>query len=215
MEPELLQNFISNLSRIAQPLLRQTTKGSRWTWTTECQVAFDSLRRKLTEEPVCLAFPDWKKEMYVESDASNEGVAAERHRTSGIFKPISFFSSALSNPQNNYSAGQLGAWALMAATGKWAIYLKSTPKVVLLSPQPSPVASQAKRSRHTFVRWIMELEEIPYSIEYRPETQNLLPDYLSRKPNLEIDTDVNSEEEFEEKIYAIDMRLKANRSRIN
>ena len=50
----------------------------------------------------------------------------------------------------------------------------------------------------------MELEEILYSIEYRPGTQNQLPDYLSRKPNLEIDTGVSSEEEFEEKIYAID-----------
>ena len=50
----------------------------------------------------------------------------------------------------------------------------------------------------------MELEEIPYRIEYRPGTQHRLPDYLSWKPCFEIDRDVNCDDFFEEKINAID-----------
>ena len=85
-----------------------------------------TLRKKFVEDPICLAFPAWDREVYIEADASLEGIAAvlsQKDDESGILWPINFFSSTLSSSQRNYSAGQLEAWALVAATKKWGVYL--------------------------------------------------------------------------------------------
>ena len=47
----------------------------------------------------------------------------------------------------------------------------------------------------------MELEELPYQVVYRPVKDNKLPDWLSCAPNLRVDTDVNDEQHFENKVY--------------
>ena len=201
------RGYIPNLARIAQPLYALTQKGARWDWSEGCQNAFANLRKKLTDEPVCLAFPAWDKGIYIEADASAEGVAAvlsQRDDRTDQLRPISFFSSALSSAQKNYSAGQLEAWALVAATRKWGLYLKSAPEVTLITDHnPLQWLRKQKDPRHTFARWLMELEEIPYNIQYRPGAQNSLPDYLSRKPDLKVDKGTSNEDGFEEKIYHV------------
>ena len=47
----------------------------------------------------------------------------------------------------------------------------------------------------------MELEELPYQVTYRPGKDNLLPDLLSRTPDLQVNPHVNNEENFENKVY--------------
>ena len=58
-----------------------------------------------------------------------------------------------------------------------------------------------KDPRHTFARWLLELEELPYRIEYRPGGENQVGDYLSRLPNMEYDEGLDSEDTFEDRIY--------------
>ena len=58
-----------------------------------------------------------------------------------------------------------------------------------------------KDPRHTFARWIMELEELHYRIEYRSGMENHMADYLSRSLELEYDEEVNKESEFEDRVY--------------
>ena len=92
-----------------------------------------TLRKKLVEDPICLAFPAWDRAVYIEADASLEEIAAvlsQKDDESCILRPINFFSSALLSSQRNYSAGQFEAWALVAATRKWGVYLKAAPEVI-------------------------------------------------------------------------------------
>ena len=62
----------------------------------------------------------------------------------------------------------------------------------------------AEPQTHICARWIMELEEIPYEIRYRPGSQNAVPDYLSRSEPMKLDGQVNIEEDFERKVYRVD-----------
>ena len=90
------RNYMPNLARIPEPLYALTTKGARWTWEKEHQNAFDTLRKKLVEDPICLAFPAWDREVYIEADASLEGIAAilsQKDDESCILRPINFFLS--------------------------------------------------------------------------------------------------------------------------
>ena len=121
------------MANIAAPLYKLTEKGSRRKWTPECELAFATLRDRLTNEPVVLAFPQWNKAFYVEVDASATGVGAvlsQRDPATSKLRPICYYSSSLSPSQKSYSAGQLEAWALVSAARKWSVYLRAASEVV-------------------------------------------------------------------------------------
>ena len=156
----------------------------RWDWDERCIRAFDRLRMYLVRELVSLAHPDWKGEFHIEADASSAGVAAvlsQLDDTTGKLRPIQFFSSSLNPSQRNYSAGQLEAWALVAATRKWSVYLKGAGSIVLVTDHcPLKWLKEQNDPKHTYARWLMELQELPFRIEFRPGRENLVADYLSR-----------------------------------
>ena len=202
------RSYIPRMAEIAAPLYKLTKKGALWLWGSDCERDFELLRGKLVEKPVALAFPERKRPFYVETDASAGGVAAvlsQRDDRTGKLRPISYLSSSLSFSQKNYSAGQLEAWGIVSAARKWSVYLRAAPEVIFLTDHcPLQWLRSQKDPRHTYARWIVELEELPYRIENRPGIQNNPADYLSRLPNLRFDMEVNDEECFEGKIYSLE-----------
>ena len=74
----------------------------------------------------------------------------------GSANQLRFFSSKLSTTQRNYSACELEAWAIVAASRK---YLDEAEKVVFLSDHNSLQWMRRQRdARGKFARWIMEVE---------------------------------------------------------
>ena len=64
------------MAEFAHQLYGITEKGARQDWTHECGHSFMRLWDRLREEPVILAFPDWKRVFHFEADASATGVGA-------------------------------------------------------------------------------------------------------------------------------------------
>jgi hypothetical protein len=54
------RKFISHYSELAQPLNDPTKKDKKFEWTTKCQEAFDTMKKRFTEELVLL-MPDQSK----------------------------------------------------------------------------------------------------------------------------------------------------------
>jgi Reverse transcriptase (RNA-dependent DNA polymerase)/RNase H-like domain found in reverse transcriptase len=63
------QKFISYYSKLAQPLNNLTKKDKTFKWSNNCQEAFDTMRKRFTEEPVLL-MPNQSKLFQIKSDAS-------------------------------------------------------------------------------------------------------------------------------------------------
>ena len=63
------RKFIAHYSDLARPLNDLMKKDKKFEWTTECQEAFNTLKRQFTEEPVLL-MPDQSKQFQIEPDAS-------------------------------------------------------------------------------------------------------------------------------------------------
>ena len=63
------RRFVENFSKIARPLTQTLKKNTKFTWTTECQTAFEELKKKLTTAPV-LTLPTDTEEFTVYTDAS-------------------------------------------------------------------------------------------------------------------------------------------------
>ena len=67
--------FVKNFAHKARPLYQLTEKGRRWNWTHECGEAFFTLKRALISAPI-LAFPDFNRDLILDTDASTDGLGA-------------------------------------------------------------------------------------------------------------------------------------------
>jgi Reverse transcriptase (RNA-dependent DNA polymerase)/RNase H-like domain found in reverse transcriptase len=63
------RKFIFHYSELARPLNDLTKKDKKFEWTTECQEAFDTMKKRFMEELVLL-MPDQSKPFQIKSDAS-------------------------------------------------------------------------------------------------------------------------------------------------
>jgi hypothetical protein len=68
------RRFIFGYSNIVIPLTRLTRKGTPWSWSSDCQLAFDMLKRAFTTASILTHWiPD--TQIIVETDASNYAIA--------------------------------------------------------------------------------------------------------------------------------------------
>ena len=63
------RRFISQFAKVAAPLHHITRKGVEFVWMEDCQVAFNTLKVKLTQAPI-LAYPDFDRKFVLEANAS-------------------------------------------------------------------------------------------------------------------------------------------------
>ena len=69
------RRFVRDFSSIAAPLHELTKKGVPFTWSDSQEVAFNTLKDKLTHAPL-LQLPDFSKVFEFECDASGIGLGA-------------------------------------------------------------------------------------------------------------------------------------------
>ena len=96
------RKFVKDYARIAAPLTALTRKGQHFEWTSECQVAFDALKRALTTPPV-LAMPDDQGSFILDTDASDVSVGAVLSQVQGgVERVIAYGGRSLSRQERNY-----------------------------------------------------------------------------------------------------------------
>ena len=77
------QRFIENFSKIALPLFKLLVKDVEFFWNSNCQIAFQILKEKLSTTPI-LRGPDWKLPFHISTDASDtavRGVLGQKEET--------------------------------------------------------------------------------------------------------------------------------------
>jgi RNase H-like domain found in reverse transcriptase len=97
------QKFISHYSDLAQPLNYLTKKDKKFEWTTDCQNAFDTMKKRFTEELVLL-MPDQSKPFQIKSDTSKVATRAILIQlgSNGDRHPIAFMSKTFSETERKY-----------------------------------------------------------------------------------------------------------------
>ena len=98
------QSFIKNLHDLSAPLNELLKKDEKWSWTPECQTAFDPIKKALTSDLFFMHY-DPKLEIGFASDASSYGVGlCILHKMpDGIKKPIAHTSRTLLPAEKHYS----------------------------------------------------------------------------------------------------------------
>jgi len=163
-----------------------TQKAVEFSWSDECQEAFDALKVKLVAAPVLL-YPNFSIGFVLETDASYQGLGAvlSQRQEDNKLHPIAFASRALANPEKNYAVTELETLAVVWAVKHFRAYLyghdvqvvtdHSAVKALLAAPSPS--GKHARWWLQVFGSGVRRVD-----IVYRPGKQNARADALSRNP---------------------------------
>lgn len=169
------RKFVRNYASLATPLTDLLKKDS-FLWSEDAQVAFDKLKKAMTEAPV-LALPNFEEEFILEMDASGLGMGAVLCQKG---HPICYFSKKICPRMLQASTYVLELCAITSAIKKWRTYLLGR-KFIIYTDQ---------RSLHELMTQVVQTPEqqfylakllgYSYEIVYKPGAQNKVADVLSR-----------------------------------
>ncbi|KAJ0178188.1 hypothetical protein K1T71_006011 [Dendrolimus kikuchii] len=117
----------------------------------------------------------------VETDASEHSIAATLSQNN---RPIAFFSRSLNHSEQNHSAIEKEAYAIVESLKKWRHFLIGRYfKLITDQRSVSFMFDNKKTSKvknEKIQRWRLELAPFKYDIVYRPGKENNVADALSR-----------------------------------
>jgi RNase H-like domain found in reverse transcriptase/Reverse transcriptase (RNA-dependent DNA polymerase) len=121
------RKFIFHYSELAQPLNDLMKKDKKFEWTTECQEAFDTMRKRFTEELVLL-MPDQSKPFQIESDASKvaTGTVLTQLDSNGDRHPVAFLSKTFSETKRKYEIYDQELPGIIRALKEWRHYIQGS-----------------------------------------------------------------------------------------
>lgn len=118
------RRFIRDYGRIARPLTTLTGK-TDWTWGTDQNIAFETLKVMITSAPV-LVIPNDKDPFQVECDAldfATGGVLSQKQGDQ--WHPVAYLSHTMNATERNYEIYDKELLAIMTALNEWRHYLIS------------------------------------------------------------------------------------------
>ena len=187
-------NAIPNLQRILRPLHALTGK-KKFAWSEECQIAFDTAKRKLADATI-MAYPSMDEEdiFYLTTDASDNGwggTLSQFHRNRGYEVPISFSSGSFTNSELNWPILEKECSSFVRNLKLYETYLfgrkfvwRTDNRALSFFYSDSVIKSTALKSTSPKVaRWLSYICEFNFSIEHHNGNTHTMgvADYLSRK----------------------------------
>ena len=174
------RKFIPNCSEICSALTDLTKKDKDFFWNNLCEVSFEKLKESLCKAP-CLQMPDFEKQFIVTTDASSKAIGGVLSQyVDGIEKPIAYESKRLSSVEENYAAHELELYAILRCLKVWRCYLEGNEFIIRTDHASLKFINKQKFISRRMTRWIEQLQQFNFIMEYKPGKTNVVADYLSR-----------------------------------
>ena len=169
------RKFIQGYSKVTVPLTALLKNKAVYTWTTDCQIAFDALKHALITAPVLKA-PDFTKDakgewlhkftVIVDASESNMAVGAVLMQGDHV---IAYDSKKCTPAEQNYTVTELEMLAVVRALDIWRCYLHG-PKFTLVTDHHPNTFFLSQKDIHNkrHARWADEIAMYRFEFEYRP-----------------------------------------------
>ncbi len=150
-------------------------------WTSDCQNAFETLKMKLTTAPI-LAKANIHKPFVLETDPSQHHVTAVlmQYNDNSLPQIVAYFLKKLWPVERQYSAMDREALAIVLACCQFNSYLWGTQFTIQTDHQPVVSVFKHKTKSPRMNRWILEMRDYQYRIEYKQGRKNVVTDHLSQ-----------------------------------
>ncbi|MCG7874760.1 MAG: ribonuclease H family protein, partial [Candidatus Thiodiazotropha endolucinida] len=176
------RRFIFRFAEIAKPLHKLTQKGVRFTWTSECQNAFQSLKTKLVNAPV-LAHPDFSQSFILDVDACDQSIGAViSQKINGEEHAVGFASRTLTKSERAYCVTRKELLALVTFVKHYKHYLYGKKFLVRTDHSSLKWLMNFKNPEGQIARWIETLSCYDMKVEHRPGRLHQNADGVSRIP---------------------------------
>jgi hypothetical protein len=153
-------------------------KGVHFLWTSDTEVAFQTLKRALITAPV-LALPSFTEQFVIETDACDVGIGAVLSQSG---HPLAYVSRALGPRNKGLSVYEKEYLAILLAVQQWRPYLQAGEFIIRTDHKS--LSHLADQQVHT--EWqqkvLTKLMGLQYKILYKKGILNGAADALSRKP---------------------------------
>ncbi|MES9884337.1 MAG: reverse transcriptase domain-containing protein [Sedimenticola sp.] len=178
------RKMIQGFATVAKPLHKLTEKNARFKWDNECEVAFNTLKKLLTESPI-LAFPDTNEnaEYILDSDASDVGVGCVLSQIqNGHERVIGYYSRCLSRTERRYCVTRKELLSMICGVKHFHHFLYGTQFRCRTDHGSLRYLLNFKNCEGQLARWLEILSAYQFKIEYRPGRVHSNCDALSRRP---------------------------------
>lgn len=181
-----LGKFLPHLAEKTRPLRDLLRKSSMWSWGSQQQQAFDSIKQDLTTPPG-LALYDPNAETLVSADASSYGMGAVllQRRDDTDWKPVAYASRSLSNTEQRYAQIEKEALASTWACERFSEFLLGKSFFIETDHKPLVPLLGSKTLDELpprIQRLRMRLMRFSYSISHVAGKDLATADVLSRAP---------------------------------
>ena len=178
-----LAKFVARYADMTEPLRKLLKTDGIWSWTEECQNAFETLKTAIAKPPV-LAHFDPASPTILTTDASAVALGAQLSQLQdGVERPIAFAARSLTETERNYATNEREALAALWAMEKWHFFLYGRAFEVRIDHQSLKQLLSAGGSGHKPLRlhrWCNRLSQYNFSVQHIPGEQNCMADLLSR-----------------------------------
>ena len=177
--------FIKDFAVITRPLRQLTCQGVKWQWTEEELSSFERLQAALSTKTT-LGYFDPEKPTSIFVDGSPVGLGAvltQKNEATNEVTPLHYASCPLTPTQARYPQIDREALSIYWAVKRFHIFVYGKEFKVITDHKPlvSLFNNSSSKPSARIERWLMELQQYRFTVEYRPGASNPA-DYASRHP---------------------------------
>ena len=174
------RRFVEHFAAIAIPLYELTQKDVPFTWTAECQKAFEQLKATIASEPI-LRQPNWDTIFHVHVDASGIALGSILAQPDGKMDfPVYFASRRFSKAEQGYSTTEREALGMVFSVQKFRHYLLGKLFHFYVDHQALLYLINKVLIQGRLMRWMLFLQEYDFKIFHKPGKYHHGADFLSR-----------------------------------
>ncbi|CAM6125100.1 unnamed protein product [Calypogeia fissa] len=175
--------YVQDFSTIAHPLYALLKKDVTWAWSEETQVAFDTLKERLSDYPV-LRRPDFNQVFILHTDWSALGIGAVLGQPDGEGHEyvIAYASRSNNKAESNYSSYEGECLAVVWAIIHFRPYLYGTKFLLYTDHQPLKWLMTNDKLTGKLARWALILQEYEFEVIHKAGVTHQNADTMSRSP---------------------------------
>ena len=170
--------FIPNLSALSEPLRNLLKKGTDFHWSPSHSTAFEKIKQSICRQ-VSLTYFDPKKETVLQVDASLRGLGSALVQEG---KVVAFASRSLTDTEKRYANIEREMLAVVVACDKFHSYLFGKRFIVESDHKPLEMIhlKNLTAAPPRLQRMLLRIQGYDFTIKYKPDTEMLLADPMSR-----------------------------------
>ena len=176
------RRFVRDFSDIAKPMFDLMKKGAEFVWTEACQEAFETLKTKLTSEPI-LALPKDEGMYILDTDASDFALGCVLSQVQDdTERVIAFGSRTLSRSELKYETTRKELLAIVNGLKQFRQYLLGRHFVIRTDHAALSWLRRTPEPMPQLARWLTFIEQFDYEVVHRDGRKHGNADGLSRRP---------------------------------